>query len=100
MNDMNREMRRMAEREERLAKKADRNFSQQDNSEKLSRIRKISNYLLEVRVELKRVNWPTSDLLMSYTVVTLVAIVSVTVIIFGLDFGFKQGLINLLNSGR
>ena len=100
MNDMNREMRRMAEREERLAKKADRNFSQQDNSEKLSRIRKIRNYLLEVRVELKRVNWPTSDLLMSYTVVTLVAIVSVTVIIFGLDFGFKQGLINLLNSGR
>ena len=100
MNDMNREMRRMAEREERLAKKADRNFSQQDNSEKLSRIRKISNYLLEVRVELKRVNWPTTDLLMSYTVVTLVAIVSVTVIIFGLDFGFKQGLINLLNSGR
>ena len=100
MNDMNREMRRMAEREERLAKKADRNFSQQDNSEKLSRIRKISNYLLEVRVELKRVNWPTSDLLMSYTVVTLCAIVSVTVIIFVLDFGFKQGLINLLNSGR
>jgi preprotein translocase SecE subunit len=100
MNDMNREMRRMAEREERLAKKADRNFAQQDNSEKLSRIRKISNYLLEVRVELKRVNWPSSDLLMSYTVVTLVAIVSVTVIIFGLDFGFKQGLINLLNSGR
>ena len=100
MNEMNREMRRMAEREERLAKKADRNFSQKDNSEKLSRIRKISNYLFEVRVELKRVNWPTSDLLMSYTVVTLVAIVSVTVIIFGLDFGFKQGLINLLNSGR
>ena len=100
MNDMNREMRRMAEREERLAKKADRNFSQQDNSEKVSRIRRITNYLVEVRVELKRVNWPSNDLLMSYTLVTLVAIVFVTVIIFGLDFGFKQGLINLLNSGR
>ena len=100
MNDMNREMRRMAEREERLAKKADRNFTQQDNSEKVSRIRKIANYLLEVRVELKRVNWPSNDLLMSYTLVTLVTIVFVTVIIFGLDFGFKQGLINLLNSGR
>lgn len=100
MNDMNREMRRMAEREERLAKKADRNFTQQDNSEKVSRIRKIANYLVEVRVELKRVNWPSNDLLMSYTLVTLVTIVFVTVIIFGLDFGFKQGLINLLNSGR
>ena len=100
MNDMNREMRRMAEREERLAKKADRNFTQQDNSEKVSRIRRITNYLVEVRVELKRVNWPSNDLLISYTLVTLVAIVFVTVIIFGLDFGFKQGLINLLNSGR
>ena len=99
MNDMNREMRRMAEREERLAKKADRNFSQH-NSEKVSRIRKITNYLLEVRVELKKVNWPSTDLLTSYTVVTLITLVFVTVIIFGLDFGFKQGLINLLSSGR
>ena len=100
MNDMNREMRRMAEREERLAKKADRNFSRHDNSEKLSRIRKITNYLVEVRIELKKVNWPSSDLLTSYTVVTLITLVSVTAIIFGLDFGFKQGLINLLSSGR
>ena len=100
MNDMNREMRRMAEREERLAKKADRNVGQQNTSEKVSRIRRVFNYIGEVRIELKRVNWPSVDLLTSYTIVTIATVVFVTVIIFGLDFGFKQGLINLLNSGR
>jgi len=100
MNDMNREMRRMAEREERLAKKADRNIGQQNTAEKVSRIRRVFNYIGEVRIELKRVNWPSVDLLTSYTIVTIATVVFVTVIIFGLDFGFKQGLINLLNSGR
>ena len=100
MNDMNREMRRMAEHEERLAKKADRNIGQQNTSEKVSRIRRVFNYIGEVRIELKRVNWPSVDLLTSYTIVTIATVVFVTVIIFGLDFGFKQGLINLPNSGR
>ena len=99
MNEMNREMRRMSEREERLAKKADRNFGQQGGSEKVSRIRRISNYLGEVRTELKRVNWPSTDLLSSFTIVTIVTIVFVTIIIFAFDFGFKQGLISLLSLG-
>ena len=44
MNDMNREMRRMAEREERLAKKADRNIGQKNTDEKVSRIRSCLLY--------------------------------------------------------
>ena len=35
MNEMNREMRRMSEREERLAKKADRNIGKFNNEEKV-----------------------------------------------------------------
>ena len=52
MNEMNREMRRMSEREERLAKKADRNIGKYNN-EKISRFKKVSNYMGEVRTELK-----------------------------------------------
>ena len=48
MNEMNREMRRMSEREERLAKKADRNVGQY-SGEKVSRLKRIANYILEVR---------------------------------------------------
>ena len=68
MNEMNREMRRMSEREERLAKKADRNIGKYQSGEKVSRFKRITNYLGEVRTELKRVNWPTS---VSYTHLTL-----------------------------
>ena len=50
MNEMNREMRRMSEREERLAKKADRNIGKYNN-EKVSRFKRISNYMGEVRTE-------------------------------------------------
>ena len=55
MNEMNRETRRMSEREERLAKKADRNVGKFNNGEKISRFKRIGIYLGEVRTELKRV---------------------------------------------
>ena len=47
MNEMNREMRRMSEREERLAKKADRNIGKYQSGEKVSRFKRITNYLGE-----------------------------------------------------
>ena len=99
MNEMNREMRRMSEREERLAKKADRNVGKYQSGEKVSRFKKVANYLGEVRTELKRVNWPTSSTLTSFTIVTIVTIAFFTIFIFGMDFSFKNTLINLLSFG-
>jgi len=99
MNEMNREMRRMSEREERLAKKADRNVGKYQSGEKVSRLKKVANYLGEVRTELKRVNWPTSSTLTSFTLVTIVTIAFFTIFIFGMDFSFKNTLINLLSFG-
>ena len=96
---MNREMRRMSEREERLAKKADRNVGKYQSGEKVSRLKRVANYLGEVRTELKRVNWPTSSTLTSFTVVTIVTIAFFTIFIFGMDFSFKNTLINLLSFG-
>ena len=100
MNEMNREMRRMSEREERLAKKADRNVGKYQSGEKVSRLKRVANYLGEVRTELKRVNWPTSSTLTSFTVVTIVTIAFFTIFIFGMDFSFKNTLINLLSFGE
>ena len=99
MNEMNREMRRMSEREERLAKKADRNIGKYQSGEKVSRFKKVAIYLGEVRTELKRVNWPTTSTLTSFTVVTVVTIAFFTIFIFGMDFSFKNTLINLLSFG-
>ena len=99
MNEMNREMRRMSEREERLAKKADRNIGKY-NSEKVSRFKRISNYMGEVRTELKRVNWPSTQILSTFTIVTIVTIITMTLLIFGMDFGFKNTLISMLSLGE
>ena len=99
MNEMNREMRRMSEREERLAKKADRSVGQY-SGEKVSRLKKIANYILEGRTELKRVNWPSPDTLSTFTIVTVVTVITMTLLIFGMDFGFKNTLINLLSFGE
>ena len=93
-------MRRMSEREERLAKKADRNVGKYQSGEKVSRLKRVANYLGEVRTELKRVNWPTSSTLTSFTVVTIVTIAFFTIFIFGMDFSFKNTLINLLSFGE
>ena len=99
MNEMNREMRRMSEREERLAKKADRNIGKYNN-EKVSRFKRISNYIGEVRTELKRVNWPSTQILSTFTIVTIVTIITMTLLIFGMDFGFKNTLISMLSLGE
>jgi len=99
MNEMNREMRRMSEREERLAKKADRNIGK-FSGEKVSRFKRIANYILEVRTELKRVSWPSGDTLSTFTIVTIVTLITMTLLIFGMDFGFKNTLINLLSFGE
>ena len=99
MNEMNREMRRMSEREERLAKKSDRNVGKYQSGEKVSRLKRVANYLGEVRTELKRVNWPTTTTQTSFTIVTIVTIAFFTIFIFGMDFSFKNTLINLLSFG-
>ena len=99
MNEMNREMRRMSEREERLAKKADRNIGRHQSGEKVSRFKRIGNYLGEVKTELKRVNWPSTQILSTFTIVTIVTIITMTLLIFGMDFGFKNTLISMLSLG-
>ena len=61
---------------------------------------RITNYLGEVRTELKRVNWPTYSTLTSFTLVTIITIAFFTIFIFGMDFSFKNSLINLLTFGE
>jgi preprotein translocase SecE subunit len=54
----------------------------------------------EVRTELKRVNWPSTQILSTFTIVTIVTIITMTLLIFGMDFGFKNTLISMLSLGE
>ncbi len=97
---MNREMRRMQEREERLQKKGDsgRDKAQRRASamqskaptERKSFWARIREYLHEVRQELRKVTWPTREQMIAFTTVTLITSTVLTAVVFGLDIVMKE----------
>ena len=104
---MNREMRRLQEREERRQKKegggsrAQRKASQlqtrsQAPKERKSFFRRVAEYLHEVRVEMRKVTWPTWDQMKAFTAVTVITSVVLTAVIFGLDVAAKQAVLWLV----
>jgi preprotein translocase subunit SecE len=109
---MNREMRRMMEREERRQKKQEERQGgktqaasqraanlQRRAGEKKSLVRRAIQFFHDVRVEMKKVSWPTRDQMMAFTVVTLVTSIALTGFVFALDFGLKE-LVLLTIGGR
>ncbi len=105
---MNREMRRMAEREERLQKKQKKDAGKgasraqaaasaaQHNrqvGERKSFAKRITQFFHEVRVEMRKVSWPTRDQMIAFTAVTLITSAGLAVIIFGLDAGLKEAVL-------
>jgi len=59
------------------------------------RIKRFRKFLKEVRIELKKVAWPSRGEVLVYTVVVLVSVTFVTLYVFGLDFAFGNGLIKV-----
>ncbi len=59
------------------------------------RIKRWARFLREVRVELKKVAWPSRNEVATYTVVVLVSVTFVTLLVFGLDFGFGKAVLTL-----
>jgi preprotein translocase subunit SecE len=100
---MNREMRRLQEAEERRRKKQEESGPSraqrraaalqarpQPVSERKSFPRRLRDYFHEVRVELRKVTWPTREQMVVFTSVTLITTVVLTAVIFGLDVVAKQ----------
>jgi preprotein translocase subunit SecE len=56
-------------------------------------------YISEVNSELKRVNWPTRNEVVNYTIVVLVTLAFFTALIAGLDYIFGEGVLQLLRLG-
>lgn len=106
---MNRQMRRLVEREERRQKKQGKDARQRRVDRALQTRGKkgpsqprppwyvrLGLFLREVRTELARVSWPTSRQLVNFTVVTVVTSAVLTLVIFGLDVALKQVVLYLL----
>ncbi len=57
---------------------------------------RLGKFLREVRLELKRVSWPSREQMVAFTTVTIITSGAVTLFVFGLDFVFKEGILFLL----
>jgi preprotein translocase subunit SecE len=104
---MNRQMKRMQEKAERQQKKAGldktktsapaataRRASTQEKRKRTS----VRQFLREVRLELKKVDWPNRRELISYTTVVLVTLIVMTTFVFGLDYFFTKTIVKLLGA--
>jgi preprotein translocase subunit SecE len=102
---MNRQMKRMQERQERKRgsvseRRESATTSARKSSAPTAREGKkrtgARQFLKEVRQELRKVDWPTRRELASYTVVVLVTVIFMTTLVYGLDLIFSKLILNVL----
>ncbi|MEN8115131.1 MAG: preprotein translocase subunit SecE, partial [Actinomycetota bacterium] len=91
---LNREMRRLQAKEDERAKKKRTERAQPKKKERVG----IRQYFREVRQELKKVAWPSREELTTYTIVVFAVTTVITLIVFGLDWGFSKGILYLLEN--
>jgi preprotein translocase subunit SecE len=101
---MNRQMKRAQEKAERLQKGSgvDRRAAPQTTTRRAAQQEKrkrtgARQFLREVRLELKKVDWPTRKELITYTIVVLVTITVLTSFVFGIDWVFAKLIFHLLD---
>lgn len=99
---MNREMRRLQAKEEERSKKrrseGPRTSKKAPNADKPSFIERTRKYFREVRSEMKKVNWPSREELMTYTIVVFSMTTVLTLIVFGMDWAFNKLVLSVLDS--
>jgi preprotein translocase subunit SecE len=102
---MNRQMKRLQERQERAQKRAGgarpttpsaatRKAAVQERHKRTG----ARQFLKEVRQELSKVDWPTRRELVSYTIVVLVTVSVLTAYVFGLDSLFTRFVFDVLGN--
>ena len=89
---MNRQMKRMQERQERKRGSS----APATRSEGKKKRTGARQFLKEVRQELRKVYWPSRRELVSYTVVVLVTVIFMTTLVYGLDLIFSKLMLNVL----
>lgn len=101
---MNREMRRLAEREERRQKEAGSPRRRAlggprppGSPERPTLWQRLRQFLREVRTELQRVSWPSRSQMIAFVSVTLITSIALTLVVFGLDIVMKNLVLLLVD---
>ena len=102
---MNRETRRLAEREERRSKQRDDRGRRSpilgpkgQAGSSGSRWARLVHFLREVRVELSRVAWPSREQMIAFTSVTVITAGALTGYVFLVDLGFSRSVLALIRA--
>ena len=102
---MNREMRRLAEREERRSKQKGTRRGRRSpivggpggqGVQPRGRWARLVQFLREVRVELSRVGWPNRQQMIAFTTVTVVTAGVLTGYVFVVDLAFSRTVLALI----
>ncbi len=100
---MNREFKRRMRREQRQQERAQMRGGQRPpvpvQQQRRQRL-KIRQYFSEIRGELRRVIWPTRTEVFTYSVVVVFVVTVLTAVVFALDLGFAQGIVELFTPQR
>ena len=100
MSEMNREMRRRAQK----AGLADEDGSPVANKREAPRQTpkgkraSPAQFMREMRGELRRVNWPGRREVVKYSIIVLVTVVALTSFVGGLDYGFAESILRLFEN--
>lgn len=103
----NRQIRRLQEAEERRRKKENEGSSRVQRkaaaiqgrapvTERKTFVARIRDYLHEVRVEMRKVTWPTREQMIAFTAVTLVTSIVLTGVTFLFDFSAREFVLWLI----
>ena len=87
-------MRRLQKKEEDRAKKRRQEGARPKQRDRVG----LRQFIREIRQELKKVGLAISQETTTFSVVVLVVTVVLTAVIFAMDFGFKQGILQLLDA--
>ena len=93
---MNRQAKRMMQRQKNAPQDRAEALRQRRASLDQRKRTPLRVFLKEVRAELRKVNWPTRQELIGYTIVVLVAVVFLTSAVFGLDIGFSKSVLHVI----
>jgi preprotein translocase subunit SecE len=101
MKEMNREQRRMAQRQGLLDAEGKPIATPRESRPAATARERVTprQYASEVRSEMRRVSWPTRSEVLNYTLVVLATLLIATALVAGLDYLFGEAIIQLLRAG-
>jgi preprotein translocase subunit SecE len=90
---MNRKQKRMMQRQGQVdadGATSSRRTSVQDVQRRRRERTKPSQFIREIREEMRQVSWPTRPELVNYTTIVLFVLIFMATLIFGLGYGFAK----------